>query len=149
MSHGEHDQVYLCNDSKVNLWKDIVYQFDHDHAPQLKGVPKVFIVQACQDFRTGTDSSGCGSYPIEDTIVCFPSLPGHSAHRDHYKGSWFLYILTKVMMEEARRLHFLKILDKVQKEEMNRIRNTRNTAQLPTWTCLLFHKLFFNPGLQE
>jgi hypothetical protein len=115
MSHGAQDKIEMADGKSVHLWNDIVYKF----RGVLPHKPKIFIVQACQEFKSSEvenqGSSSAGVMP--DTLVCFPTQPGTLANRDIYLGGWFIYCFTKVLMENAHNTHLLDMLKMVCREK--------------------------------
>ncbi len=54
MSHGGPGFVQGIDGGQVSIEKDIVSVFDGVHAPRLRGVPKLFLIQACRGRREYT-----------------------------------------------------------------------------------------------
>jgi len=48
LSHGTHGYVYAKDGTKLSIEDDIVAKFDGTNCPNLRGKPKLFIIQACQ-----------------------------------------------------------------------------------------------------
>lgn len=98
-SHGEHGKVFTSEGDYLNPYSDIIYKIAK--LDSLKGKPKFYIVNACQNFsRTEHDASHL-KMKVEDAIICFSTLPGERSNRDIYMGSWYVNCLTLVFMENA------------------------------------------------
>lgn len=122
-SHGRFSSIETSDSREINLYRDVIYKFDAKNCPQLQGKPKIFLIQACQRFeyddatvkppldRREVDSTL--PTPIDDAIVCFSTIPGYVANRDMYLGTWYIYCFAKVVMENAYRMDFLRMLKKV------------------------------------
>jgi len=124
MSHGECNTVLTKDMQYINLWEQIVYQFDNLHCPVLLGKPKIFIIQACQTFkvpsRTEEDAIPLPQKTVPrvtDMLVCMSTTPGFKAHRDPYLGTWYIYTVTKVFMENAHRMDVVEMMRKVRSYE--------------------------------
>ncbi|CAG7729226.1 unnamed protein product [Allacma fusca] len=52
MSHGGRsaNSIVMEDVKEKNLYRDFVYQFSHNKFPEFIGKPKIFLVQACQDY---------------------------------------------------------------------------------------------------
>jgi len=148
MSHGEGDKLNLTEGDDIDKWDDLVYKFDSKQCPQLQGVPKIFIIQACQG-RTGEDRK-MPEQPkrdpqVADTLVCFSTIPKYVSHRDRWVGCWYIYCLTKVFMENAHRMDIIDMLDEVQRQ-LKDAKNEKRITPVCTYNKFLFlKKFYFNP----
>lgn len=107
-SHGEHGKIYTSDGFHMNTHTDIIYQITNLEV--LRGKPKFFILNACQTFSRTEDDSANLSMKVEDTIICFSTLPGDTSKRDIYLGSWYVNCLTLVFMENAYKLDLESML---------------------------------------
>lgn len=122
-SHGTFSKIESSDHEEINLYHDIIYQFDSLSCPKLQGRPKMFFIQACQRFETDDPATitktichereECSEMPIDDTVVCFSTIPGCVSHRDIYMGTWYTYCLTQVIMENAHRMDLFRMLVEV------------------------------------
>lgn len=81
-SHGILNQLTLSDGTNVNIYENIVYQFDLDKSPELKGVPKIFVLQCCRN----SIKSDSGYTNIDNTLVCYATPPNNKAQRDENRG---------------------------------------------------------------
>ena len=51
MSHGGKGHVEGTDGNPLYVDEDIITPFDGNHCPVLKGIPKVFLIQACRGKR--------------------------------------------------------------------------------------------------
>ena len=50
MSHGCCDKYIAGTDGKrLNIYKDVIFQFNQERCRDLKGKPKIFVIQACRN----------------------------------------------------------------------------------------------------
>jgi len=113
----------------LKLYEDIVDQFNAEICPSLANKPKIFLVQTCQDHIRNEKDNIAPNFYISDTIVCAAQVPGFTASRDKYKGSWFVYCLTWVFKEKAHKCTLREMLDMV-KLMMRNIQSTATTGQI-------------------
>lgn len=121
LSHGLFGGIEMVDGELVNLYSDIVYQFDDYNFPIFKDKPKIFLVQACQNMpslgslqKWNNKSTHHSKVSLDNTIVCHATIPEVSAHRDIYLGSPFIYVFVHTLMNHAHDRHFLEIYHEVQ-----------------------------------
>jgi len=54
-------------------------------------------------------------YPLENTLICLGTRENMYCNRDIYKGSWFVYCLTFVLMRESYKKSLSEMLPLVGK----------------------------------
>lgn len=112
--HGKYGNLIMSNGKTVDIYNDVVLQFD---IPELRGKPKLFFLQSCQYFPNSGNSMTESIYErlekMGDTTVCFSTLPGQGSNRDFFLGSYYIYTLTEVFMQEAYRTEFQQMLNMV------------------------------------
>lgn len=133
-SHGLSNTIVLESEEEkeeecadlVNIWTDIIYQFDDHHFPKFKGHPKIVLINSCQSFPdraaeiSDKIASPMRSFPSNpDFLVFIATSPGFQAFRDVNIGTHFMRTLAFVFMKYAstteirglfsivRRLNFL------------------------------------------
>ena len=47
LSHGEEGKVFGCDGELISV-KDVCMAMDDERCPQMKGKPKLIVIQACQ-----------------------------------------------------------------------------------------------------
>ncbi|CAL8124137.1 unnamed protein product [Orchesella dallaii] len=111
-SHGGWDTICTSdadkegNEITIKLYNEIIDEFSNaKFKNQRKILPKIFLIQACQDHSRNSRDNSKPHPPghIDDTVVCTAQVPGASANRDYHKGSWFVYCLTWVFMNKAHK----------------------------------------------
>lgn len=50
MTHGDQNTMHLNNVETVDVYEDILKQFNEVNFPEFDGMPKVFILQGCQTY---------------------------------------------------------------------------------------------------
>jgi hypothetical protein len=147
MSHGLEGMVRMSDplpkdlSNYLNVYYDIVYNFNNMHCPVLCGKPKLFLFQACRgDIRdrgfrktrvdgkiqqtvvqiaeTSVDASpfipddeACPSN--EDMLVCFSTVPGYVSNRDTEHGTWYIQLFCRTVAELAHNTEVSDILKEV------------------------------------
>ena len=51
LSHGSNGQILGTDMKPVDIEEQIISMFQDDNAPGLKGIPKIFLIQACRNER--------------------------------------------------------------------------------------------------
>lgn len=171
LSHGmEHGKVAASDGLPIDIETDILRRFNNDYCPNLRDKPKFFIFQACrgdqtdhgtlppQPERDETDAAPTRSRKMsvplkpkgltwEDMLIAFATLPGYVSNRDHFRGTWFVECLCKVVMERARDTSLRDMLDLVGLE-LREYESETGTKQSFSYDVRHFYrKLYFNPGL--
>jgi len=171
LSHGtHHGRVVAADCLELQIELDILRRFNNDYCPDLKGKPKFFIIQACrgedEDYgtvslqsRDATDAkprsmSMSSMYPPgaakgltwEDILIAFATLPGYISNRDHFRGTWFIESLSKVIMNHAKDTSLRDMLDLVGLE-LKEYESENGRKQSFSYDVRHFYKkLYFNPG---
>jgi len=100
---------------------DIVNQFSTKECQILEDVPKIFLIQTCQNILSRNQHDTLApprdKVPMKNFLVCTPQVHGFPSNRDFKKGSWFIYSLTLVFMRRAYELPFNKLLSLVSFEQ--------------------------------
>lgn len=115
-SHGSFGTVEMVDEKDVNLYDQIIFKFDEHEFPCMKGKPKIFILQLCQDFPENkgfpifANEHQRNKGGVDDMIICFPTTPGSAALRDIYLGSHFIYVLVDVLMRNAHDTDFVQMM---------------------------------------
>jgi len=85
----------------------------------------------------------------EDMLIAFATLPGYVSNRDHFRGTWFIECLCKVVMENAKDTSLRDMLDLVGLE-LREYESETGTKQSFSYDVRHFYrKLYFNPGLSS
>jgi len=171
LSHGtQHGRVVAADCMEFNIEVDILRRFNNDYCPDLKGKPKFFILQACrgedEDYgtmslqsRDATDAKprsmsmssiyapgAAKGLTWEDILIAFATLPGYISNRDHFRGTWFIESLSKVIMNHAKDTSLRDMLDLVGLE-LKEYESESGRKQSFSYDVRHFYKkLYFNPG---
>jgi len=172
LSHGtHHGRVVAADCLELEVEVDILRRFNNDYCPELKGKPKFFILQACrgedEDYgtlelqsRDATDAKprsrsmssmsppGVAAKGLtwEDILIAFATLPGYISNRDHFRGTWFIESLSKVIMNHAKDTSLRDMLDLVGLELRDYESETGRKQSFSYDVRHFYKKLFFNPG---
>ena len=119
-THGHNDDTIYCSDGlHMSLRNDILPIFKPDKCPSLRGVPKVFIVQACRGEKVDHLHSQIEADAMvkddlvsleSDFLISYACPPKHKAFRSEEEGAWFLTELSKACRMYSNKHHFLDIL---------------------------------------
>lgn len=164
LSHGEEGYIFGADGKKFEL--DAVFSlFDNTCCPNLRGKPKIFIIQAC---RGGALDRGVQYYPDEhdgsdarirqvpsmsDMLICYPTQNGYYAWRNRDRGSWYVEALVQVFMKYARCEDVCTMLNRVNllvskkvshcpnidMDQMSQMSEYKSTLRMP--------HLYFFPGI--
>lgn len=146
-SHGLDNGIQTTDGEILKFNKDVLSKFYDKNCSGLKGKPKLFLVNACQNF-TETDNIEHLGGITSDTVIWSAQVPGFSAFRDPGYGSHFVHCLTFVVAECAKDLHLEEIMKEVASILQNRdcVDEEANQAygQTPSYRVLPpFKSLYF------
>ncbi len=116
MSHELRDELEMVDGRRINFWNELIYEFHPEKCPRLQNKPKIFIVNACQDFfekpNPPRGSYICKGLPVDysDILVIISALPGFESFRDRQTGSFFIGTLVEMFRRHARELEIQKML---------------------------------------
>ncbi|XP_059178572.1 caspase-14-like isoform X2 [Physella acuta] len=176
LTHG-HENERLCGvDGQCISRIDIQQIFKIGNCKQMKGKPKLFIIQACrgdsEDILTDSaqqlshdspsfyaDSNKIGTGAAErdldrtaetaDMCFVYSSSLGYKAYR-RQMGSPFIETLTNCIVQRAHNTEFSEIMREVQRRLSNmRLGADESVMTLPDLTTQLLKKLYFNPPLSS
>lgn len=176
MSHGSEDlntTIVYGTDGKYLRDNEIEDFFINKNCPLFKGKPKVIIYQVCRghDLDIGvtekTQYDGKCNHPnvadkvkkqtarmpvsrrpVEDMLIGHATMQGSKAHRDPFRGTWYIELICKNFMEFAKVEPVDNLLMKVDSELRRRV-SEYNTVQTSEQTVKGFNKLYLNPGIFE
>ncbi|CAL8104600.1 unnamed protein product [Calicophoron daubneyi] len=134
LAHGLEGEIEACDGEFLRLNEDILECFSAGNCEQLKGKPKLFIIQACRGKKTdggkvfnssehqdlAVDASSStpkfqSSQPsFADFIIAYPTTYGYASWRIKDKGAPFIRKLVEVFRREANTKHvedMLKIVN--------------------------------------
>ncbi|KAL4221644.1 luteolysis [Mactra antiquata] len=164
LSHGEEGFIFGADGKKFEL--DAVFTlFDNTCCPNLRGKPKIFIIQAC---RGGALDRGVQYYPDEhdgsdarvrqvpsmsDMLICYPTQNGYYAWRNRDRGSWYVEALVQIFMKYAKCEDVCTMLNRVNllvskkvshcpnvdMDQMSQMSEYKSTLRMP--------HLYFFPGI--
>lgn len=109
--HGTKDTLFMSDETPVSFYDKFIFKFKY-----LQGIPKIFIVQCCQTYEQYGEIAKVPKEKLDamaDMIICFPTVPGEVSQRNVFVGSYFVYTLTKVFMNDACKDHLEKLLTTV------------------------------------
>lgn len=173
MSHGAeklNTTIVYGVDGKYISTNDIQSYFINENCALFRGKPKVFIYQVCRGGdldlpRTYTEADGkCTSSsvpsaansnsmksffrPVDDMLIGFATMQGSRAHRDRYRGTWYIELICENFMNLAKLESVDHLLYKVDEGLRKRISES-HTVQTSETISKGFKKLYLNPGIYE
>ncbi|CAL8129012.1 unnamed protein product [Orchesella dallaii] len=124
-SHGYNDVILTSDKKTLDIYDDIIYQFQFGISERKNGkmvekrVARIFLNQSCQidapqDLVKSTNSGGSRTPNVSDTIYIKAQIPKFEAGRDIKCGSYFVIVLTYVLMTKAWNTQLLAMLEEVQ-----------------------------------
>nr|XP_022286252.1 caspase-6-like [Crassostrea virginica] len=150
MSRGDGEHIYGVDGYRINT-DSIISMFDCEHCSNLRGKPKIFIFQACNDATKSTDNfeknykkaSMSSSFTLSDKLRSDMFIL--KATKDvevRYGGAFgsrfiqsFVYLMRNLACEED----FQEIVTKI-----NPL-NATNEPEIVQYASSLTKRLFFNP----
>ncbi|XP_002154760.2 caspase-6 [Hydra vulgaris] len=126
LSHGLENEFFTADD-KMQIDK-IATLFK---IPKLAGIPKIFLIQACQGFismESNKESTNLETADYEDfrshykfvtlpteedVVYAFATVFGFRSVRNTLKGSWFIQNMCDVISQNVSKMDFLQMLTKV------------------------------------
>lgn len=111
-AHGEDGKFITSDDKSISVYEEFVPKFVTENC--FHGKPKIFFIQSCQTFSPHTTYVP-GTAEFQDTIVCYPAIPGETADRDVHIGTWYVRTLAEVFMTKAHCTELLDMLKEVNK----------------------------------
>ncbi|ODM91778.1 Caspase-1 [Orchesella cincta] len=120
-SHGYNDVIITSDNKTLDLYSDIIWQFQFPILGKSNGkakrVARIFINQSCQ----GEPPPGIlqnrpfGPPPrTKDSLYIKAQMPKHESSRDTHCGSYFIIVLTYVFMTKAWNTSLSMMLSEVQ-----------------------------------
>lgn len=146
MSHGVKGHVFAADCVKVNV-DTIQNILDSDEAINLRGIPKVLIIQACQveeEPQTKLVADSPNTYyhlKKSDFLIYWATAAEYKAYRDVDKGSIFIQILCKIIQDYGKEEHVFDLFTKVNNFVMGYSKR-RGISQVPIFAVTLRKKLF-------
>lgn len=120
LTHGEEQTIYAV-DGGIEM-RQITKMFS---TPKLRGLPKIFLVQACRSSSTAkisqkmdaliTSPEGSHTEKQEesDFLIIYSTLKGYDLWKNSKGGSWFIQALCFIFREKARDTDIVQMLKKV------------------------------------
>ena len=160
LSHGKENEFFTA-DGTLQLTK-MAALFQKS---KLAGIPKIFLIQACRGFlpmesydgyeKTKYEESSSRynfvSLPTEEDVVyAFATAFGFRSFRNTTKGSWFIQTMCDVIVENASKMDFLRMLTKVNAKISLRKSKTiddlcKTKSQIGSFVSHLTKELYFYP----
>ncbi|CAH2086019.1 unnamed protein product [Euphydryas editha] len=119
MSHGVRGHVYAADSTKIKV-DNILSLLDSDEASKLRGMPKVLILQTCQDQPEPEIKSIKVDAPKSELylkklhfLIFWAAAPEYKAYRYEDKGSIFIQCLCGLIKKRAEYEHLSDIFTKV------------------------------------
>lgn len=146
LSHGVRGHVYAADSVKVKM-DDFQKLLDSDIAVNLHDKPKLLIVQACQvdeiPQTTLVADSPSQDYTLKKTnfLIYWATAPELEAYRDESKGSMFIQLLCRILLNNAALEHICDIFTKVT-DRVTRICGDLGCTQVPIYHSTLRKKLY-------
>ncbi|CAL8129011.1 unnamed protein product [Orchesella dallaii] len=124
-SHGYNDVILTSDNKTLDIYDDIIYQFQFGISERKNGkmvekrVARIFLNQSCQidvpqDLVKSANSCASRTPNVTDTIYIKAQIPKFLASRDIKCGSYFVIVLTYVLMTKAWNTQLLAMLEEVQ-----------------------------------
>ncbi|KAJ8722493.1 hypothetical protein PYW07_003673 [Mythimna separata] len=146
LSHGVKGYVYAADSVKVKM-DDIQNMLDSDDAVNIHNIPKLLIIQACQDnedlhpvlVADGPQSS----YFLRKSnfLIYYATAPDLEAYRIKNEGSIFIQMLCDAIRKFANIEHIEDIFTKVNRRVTTLCSNVK-CAQVPIFHSTLTKKLY-------
>jgi len=117
-SHGSHEELETSDGKPIVYWQHVINQLDHDNCLALKGVPKLFFIQACQLFEPDEKKvdNGKVEYFLDDYAIVQSTIPGHDAYRYPEIGAVMVHCLTEILMTNSHSHSFQQMMDMLREE---------------------------------
>jgi len=170
MTHGD-EQGYCGVDFKKLTYLEIYSIFGHRSCPNLRGKPKIFLIQGCRGSgeqigvprKIGIDGGSASltyqeglEEDYKDMFAFFSTLDGLTSIRDHKAGCWFIKYLVEVFSENAHKDHFHDLCNEVNRRmgtetgtledpDTRELKKVKQSANYSTQGHV--KTLYFNPGL--
>ncbi|XP_064458423.1 caspase-7-like [Ornithodoros turicata] len=148
MSHGKKGHIVGSDEKEVSL-DSILREFSAANCEKLKGKPKLFFVQACQN--TGREADMCWNYDIKlpaHFFVGFAAPPGYVSYRDPTEGSPYITAIDKVFRScletTCSSVDLTKVMTQVGKEVALNFRaeeDGEESVQMPCYVSSLVGKV--------
>ncbi|CAG9862367.1 unnamed protein product [Phyllotreta striolata] len=82
----------------------------------------------------------------EDTLTCYSTISGYKAHRDFYRGSWYIQLLCQTFMNHACEYPVDTLMMKVD-QGLKLIESEKGSVQTAEYTNRGFKRLYLHPGI--
>ncbi|XP_061189606.1 caspase-6-like [Saccostrea echinata] len=155
MSRGDGDHIYGVNGYKINI-DTIISMYDDEHCSSLRGIPKIFIFQACDDAKSKSVHEMKKNTENLTSMVSSSTTSGHTVNMraDMFVvratqdvavsyhgvfGSRFIQSFVYLM----RNLAFKEDLEEIVKK-INHL-NSVSEPEIVEYASSFTRKLFFNP----
>lgn len=111
--HGLSNNIQLADNTLVNIWTDLIYQFDDTNFKEFRGRPKIVLVNACQGFASREHivpfSNPISSPNHPDFLVFIATSPGFQTFRNGAIGTHFMRSVAYVLMRKAHNMEIKKL----------------------------------------
>ncbi|XP_055613753.1 caspase Dronc [Uranotaenia lowii] len=167
LAHGNHtkgrDKIYL-NDNSVLFVEEILRLFNNTECPRLIRKPKLFFFSICRGDQADigtlrpsehTERDGMINPKTDpptnmptyaDMFICFSTVPGFAAHRDKFKGSWFVESMCDEWAKHAHDTDVEQLMKLVGKNTSMYRTEQNNLQTLASEQRGFFDLLYLNPG---
>jgi len=159
----------------MSIEDDIVAKFDGANCPNLRGKPKLFIIQACQGVEEtigqcvpdgpddppsvlpASESAVSSPSPSKqskkthekaDILMAYATVPGYKAWRNPDSGTWFIRDFVVTMCKHAHSEHIVEILTKV-RQRISERHTGAGHVQMTKDDNRLLKKWYFLPLYSE
>ena len=100
LSHGEYGVIYGSDGQPVDIQKDVIYPLSEDKCKELRGIPKLFFFQSCQEEVPRTDSDGSESSDENNSETIYDEEP-----REHIDEGKFAIHKLSCYLSLSRKLY--------------------------------------------
>ncbi|CAG9764835.1 unnamed protein product [Ceutorhynchus assimilis] len=169
--------IIYGTDGRYLTTDEVQSYFANEKCPLFRGKPKVFIYQVCRGNEldlpktvqsTEFDGKPRGKpvlspvvhteankpqtmsmfRPVDDMLIGYATMQGSKAHRDPFRGTWYIELICKYFMELAKYESVDHLLVKVD-EGLRKRRSEMGSVQTAEHISKGFWKLYLNPGIYE
>ena len=155
-------------------YEDLFKKFNNQACPNLRGVPKFFVLQTCRGDETDFGSPGnsknvsriiqADASPFKtpiitnsnmspswtDMLILYSTMPRHESYRSPEEGSYLIIEMNKTFREFAHVLDIKELLDELSFSFKGITDPDLGRKQMPNYEVRgFYHKLYFKPQFQN
>ncbi|XP_077511082.1 caspase-3-like isoform X2 [Amblyomma americanum] len=170
MCHGKENYIYGVDFEPLHLYNDVYEQFNNENCPELKGKPKLFLVQATREENhsqfTNTvpktsdpgcvSAEACNASPASktpdprptwsDMYIAHATIPGYVELSKEESGLWFVSAVYEVFFDHAHIESLAELMRRVHDVILSRSSHDGSRQTPCTEQFGWRKKLYFYPG---